>query len=87
MVVGSAYVALVRVNTKFRNCSGISTNMSLLGGMQVNSESVTSILVGGVAVATPDNAQMGSRVNSGAAFELADKSEEAGWKGHPTIPL
>jgi len=87
VVVGSDYAPLIRANTKFWNCSGISTSLSLLGGMQVKSESVASVLEGGVAFATPDNAQMGGRVNSGASFELADKSDDAWLKWQPTIPL
>ena len=61
--------------------------MSLLGGMQVKSESVTSILEGGVAFATPDNALMGARAGSGASFDLADQSEDAWLKWQPNIPL
>jgi paraquat-inducible protein B len=87
IVVGDDYATLIRANTKFWNCSGISTNMSLLGGMQVTSESVASVLEGGVAFATPDNAQMGARASSGATFDLADKSEDAWLKWQPTIPI
>jgi len=87
VVIGSDYAPLVRANTRFWNCSGISTNISLLGGMQVKSESVTSVLEGGIAFATPDNAQMGARANTGATFDLADQSEDAWLKWQPTISL
>lgn len=86
-IIGSDYSALVRSNTKFWNCSGISTSLSLLGGMQVKSESVTSVLEGGVAFATPDNAQMGARVKYGTSFELADKAEDSWLNWKPSIPL
>jgi paraquat-inducible protein B len=86
-VIASDYAPLIRANTKFWNCSGISTSLSLLGGMQVKSESATSVLEGGVAFATPDNAQMGARVGSGTAFDLADASQDAWLKWQPAIPL
>jgi len=87
IVVASDYAPLVRANTKFWNCSGIATSLSLLGGMQVKSESVSSVLEGGIAFATPDNAQMGARASSGATFDLADQSEDAWLKWQPNIPL
>ncbi len=86
-VIGSDYAPLIRANTKFWNCSGISTSLSLLGGMQVKSESVTSVLEGGVAFATPDNAQMGARASSGSSFDLADQADEAWLKWQPNISL
>jgi len=86
-VVASEYSPLIRANTKFWNCSGISTSLSLMGGFQAKSESMTSVLEGGVAFATPDNAQMGARAGAGASFDLADKSEDAWLKWQPTIPL
>jgi paraquat-inducible protein B len=87
VVIGDDYASLVRANTKFWNCSGIATSLSLLGGMQVKSESVTSVLEGGVAFATPDNAQMGARASAGSTFDLADQSEDAWLKWQPNIPL
>jgi len=86
-VIGSDYAPLVRANTRFWNCSGISTSLSLMGGFQAKSESMTSVLEGGVAFATPDNAQMGARAGSGTTFDLADKSEDAWLKWQPAIPL
>ena len=86
-VIGSEYAPLVRANTRFWNCSGISTSLSLLGGFQAKSESMTSVLEGGVAFATPDNAQMGPRSTSGATFDLADQSEDAWLKWQPNIPI
>jgi len=86
-VIGSEYAPLIRANTKFWNCSGISTQLSLMGGFQAKSESVASVLEGGVAFATPDNAQMGARASAGTSFDLADKSDDAWLKWQPTIPL
>lgn len=86
-VIDSDYAPLVRANTKFWNCSGISTTMSLLGGFQAKSESMASVLEGGVAFATPDNAQMGAKAAPGTTFDLADKSDDAWLKWQPTIPL
>ena len=87
IVVGDEYAPLVRANTKFWNCSGISTSLSLMGGFQAKSESMTSVMEGGIAFATPDNAQMGPRATQGSSFDLADQSEDGWLKWQPTIPL
>jgi paraquat-inducible protein B len=86
-VIGSEYAPLVRANSKFWNCSGITSTMSLMGGLQIKSESVTSILTGGVAFATPDNALMGPKARAGASFDLADKPDDAWLAWTPSIPL
>ena len=86
-VIGLEYAPFIRANTKFWNCSGISTQLTLMGGFQAKSESMTSVLERGVAFATPDNAQMGARAGGGTSFELADKSDDAWLKWQPTIPL
>ncbi len=86
-VIGSDYAPLIRANTKFWNCSGISTQMSLMGGLQIKSESMASVLEGGVAFATPDNALMGAKAKAGTTFDLADKPEDAWLTWTPSIPL
>ncbi len=86
-VINSEYAPLIRANTKFWNCSGISTSLSLMGGFQAKSESMTSVMEGGVAFATPDNAQMGTKASPGTSFDLADASQDIWMKWQPTIPL
>jgi len=81
------YAALVRTNTRFWNASGIGMHFSLFGGAKINTESLASILSGGVAFATPPENQMGSKVSDGTVFKLFDNPEE-GWDNwSPTIEI
>ncbi len=86
-IIQDEYAPLVRANTRFWNTSGISTSISLMGGLQVKTESLESVLEGSVAFATPDNATMGGKVKSGTVFELAEKPEEPWLKWQPSIQL
>jgi paraquat-inducible protein B len=48
------YASLVRKHTRFWNASGISIDADL-SGLKVRTESLTSIVAGGIAFATPDH--------------------------------
>ena len=64
------HVQLVRDNSHFWNASGIQVEAGLFSGVDINTESVESILSGGVAFSTPDNA--GDPAKEGQHFKLAD---------------
>lgn len=81
------YVPLIRENTRFWNASGIEVGFKLFGGLKMKTESVESLLEGGIAFATPENADMGSVVSTGAVFKLFDKADETWEKWSPNIPL
>ena len=63
----SRYARLVRTSSVFWNASGISVHMGLKG-VKIHTESLESMIAGGVAFATPDSP--GGRVKSGSVFEL-----------------
>ncbi len=73
------YETLVRSNSVFWNASGISAHLGW-HGLEVHTESVGSILRGGVAFATPD--PPGDRVKAGSVFLLHEdvKDEWLAWK-------
>jgi paraquat-inducible protein B len=52
--VNSPHDALVRTNTRFWNASGIDVQLGA-DGLQVDTQSVISLLIGGVAFDTPDD--------------------------------
>jgi len=87
VAVDHLYAPLVRENTKFWNASGIDVGFKVFGGLKMKTESVESLLEGGVAFATPDNPDMGSAVSQGATFKLYDKVDESWEKWSPSIPL
>lgn len=81
------YAPLVRQHSKFWNASGIDVGFKLFGGLKMKTESVESLLEGGIAFATPDNADMGDAVTSGTSFSLHPKMEEGWDKWSPAISL
>jgi paraquat-inducible protein B len=81
------YTPLVRTNSEFWNASGIHVNAGLLSGLELDTESLESVLAGGIAFATPDNEDMGDAVEQEAAFELHDKYRNSWLSWQPKIPL
>ena len=81
------FAPLVRKNSRFWNVSGIGVDFGLFRGGQIKTDSVESILAGGVSFATPDNENMGERVASGAPFPLYEKPEDEWLTWRPKITL
>jgi len=54
--IENSYAPLVRTTSKFWNASGINIDFSLFKGAKVRTESMQSILEGGIAFATPEKA-------------------------------
>lgn len=81
------YVPLVRANSKFWNASGLDIGFKLFGGASIKSESVESILAGGISFATPDEPSMGDPVAEGASFALNSSRDERWLDWRPSIAL
>ncbi|MBW2218902.1 MAG: MCE family protein [Deltaproteobacteria bacterium] len=79
------FTKLVRQNSKFWNVSGINFDFSLLDGGKLQTESLESILAGGVEFATPGNDEMGKPVKSKTQFQLFDAYEDAWLEWKPKI--
>lgn len=77
------YAPLVRTNSVFWNASGISASLGL-SGLHIHTESLESLLSGGVAFATPD--PPGDRVRAGSVFELHSEAKDSWLKWNPDIP-
>jgi len=84
--VFAPYDRLVRPDTKFWNSGGISMKLGLLGG-RVESNSLESLMAGGVSFATPDDAATAEPAAEDTVFELFDDPEKAWLKWVPKIPL
>ncbi len=83
LVINKKYSALVRDNSKFWNVSGIGLDFYLFG-VKAKTESLTSIIKGGVTFATPEK-DIGKVVSDGAVFELHEKPDEKWLKWQPNI--
>lgn len=79
------YDRLVRPDTCFWNASGISMKLGLLGA-KVHTESLESMVAGGIAFATPDDTA-GEAAPEGTVFPLYEEPEKAWLKWAPKIPL
>lgn len=81
------YAPLVRENSQFWNASGLDIGFKLFGGAKIKTESVESILAGGISFATPNESDMGDRVGQGAQFSLNDERDDSWLAWEPKIQL
>jgi hypothetical protein len=79
------YARLVRAETKFWNTSGVRFDAGLRKGIAFSVESAESVLLGGVALATPS--PPGKEVVSGHRFRLAYEEPKEWHKWKPSLPL
>jgi len=82
--VRAAYAELVRVDSRFYRRGGAALDLGLTG-LALEIESLPSLLLGGIALATPTHP--GPRASTGQRFDLAPEPEEewTGWK--PALAL
>jgi paraquat-inducible protein B len=66
------YVKLVRTSTKFWNSSGADVKFGLFSGLEINVESLKSLVAGGIVFATPNDPQAKQAKNA-AVFHLYDQ--------------
>jgi len=78
---------LVHRGSRFWNASGVSVSAGLFSGVSVETESMETIVAGGVAMATPEGEDMGTPAQDGDHFILADKPEEKWLEWAPEIKL
>jgi paraquat-inducible protein B len=81
------YVDLVRTNTKFWNTGGFSFKVSLFGGAVLKDTSLESLITGGVAFATPDDAALAPPAPKDTQFTLTSEPEKDWLKWSPKIPI
>jgi paraquat-inducible protein B len=81
------FAPLVRENSVFWNASGIDVHFGLFSGLEMHTESLKSILAGGIAIATPDNGDMGKRAKQNTTFKLYPQVKDEWLKWTPKIRL
>jgi paraquat-inducible protein B len=80
------YAALVRNGSKFWNVSGLDAKFGLFHGLEVNVESLKSLVVGGIAFATPDSPASGP-AKDGAVFVLNEEPQKDWLQWSPQIRI
>lgn len=86
IIIDPKYAPLVRSNSKFWNTSGIGIEAGLFKGVKVRTESLQTVMEGGIGFATPDT-NVGNLVPAGRVFVLHDEAQEEWLKWSPKILL
>ncbi|MFT5094044.1 MAG: paraquat-inducible protein B, partial [Porticoccaceae bacterium] len=82
--IDAAYRELVRDNTQFWMNSGIDVSVGL-DGLKLSADTLSSIIVGGVSMATPP--QPGAKVSTGHRFQCAVDAEDEWLNWQARIPI
>ncbi len=78
LLIDYRYAPLVRHNSHFWNASGVGIDVGLFSGAQIRTESLESLLEGGIAFATPDASVKVVGINQTKPLvELSDKSSDS----------
>ncbi|MCG8610041.1 MAG: MlaD family protein, partial [Pseudomonadales bacterium] len=81
------YVNLVKSDSVFWNASGIKVDAGLFSGVKINTESLETLITGGIAFATPPKHPQQENVGQGHEFTIHDKSRDTWLRWKPGIPL
>jgi paraquat-inducible protein B len=83
--ISPSYARIVRENSRFWNASGTRIDAGIFSGVTVATESVEALVAGGIALATPDNGEMGATVEQGHRFELYEEPDPCWLKWTPSL--
>lgn len=84
-VVEPEYVPLVHRSSRFWNAGGVKVIAGLFSGVSVETESLESIIAGGIAMATPE--EPGTSAEEGDHFLLAKEADKDWLAWSPKISL
>ncbi|WP_312936054.1 PqiB family protein [Pseudomonas sp.] len=87
VLIEPKYASLVRGGSRFWNSSGFGVDWGLLKGVSLRTESVETLIDGGIAFATPEGEQMGNPARPKQTFALFDKPDDQWLEWAPKIPL
>jgi len=85
--IDTQYAALVREDSRFWSVSGIELDLNLLSGSKIRTESLESILAGGIALATPDATPLAPAARQNRRFRLHDKAKSEWLQWNPKIAI
>ena len=84
--ISQRYARLVRIGSRFWSVGGADVNVSLFRGVEINIESLRSLITGGIAFATPDDPKS-LPAKDGTIFLLHDKPQKEWLEWMPKIPI
>ena len=85
-VIERRYARLVHPGSKFWSVAGLDLHVGLFSGAQVNVESLKSLIIGGIAFATPEQPNEGP-ARDGTVFRLYEQAEKQWLDWAPEIPV
>jgi len=85
VLIEPRYARLVRIGSRFWSTSGVDVNLSLFKGVEINIDSLRSLIAGGIVFATPD--AKSPPANEDTIFVLHDKPEKEWLTWAPKIPI
>ncbi|HEY7038165.1 MAG TPA: MlaD family protein [Methylomirabilota bacterium] len=83
--ISQRYARLVRIGSRFWIVGGVDVDFGLFRGLQINVDSLRSLVTGGIAFATPEE---GETARDGTLFLLHDKPQKEwlDWRAKVAIP-
>ncbi|MGF6328727.1 paraquat-inducible protein B [Pseudomonas sp. BS3782 TE3695] len=87
ILIEPKYAPLVRSGTRFWNTSGFGFDYGLFKGATIRTESLETLVQGGIAFATPDGDRMGAPARPEQTFPLFDQFEDEWLTWAPKISL
>jgi paraquat-inducible protein B len=87
VLIEPQYAPLVHTASRFWETSGFGVDFSLFKGASLRTDSLESLIEGGVAFATPDGEQMGRRALPGQTFALFKEPQDEWFGWAPKIEL
>ena len=85
LLIEPRYARLVRIGSRFWTASGVDVSMSLFKGVEINVDSLRSLVAGGIAFATPDAGAPPAKADT--IFVLHDKPQKEWLEWAPKIPV
>lgn len=87
ILIEPRYSALVRSGSRFWNTSGFGFDFGLIKGATLRTESLETLIEGGIAFATPEGEQMGSQALPGQTFPMFAEAREEWLLWAPKIAI
>ena len=84
LLIETNFAPLIRTDTKFWNAGGINVRLKLLG-INVSAENMKSLIIGGIAFATPDDP--GPPAPASTVFPLYAKPDNSWLDWSPAIAI